>query len=211
MTFRNDQRPGQRGFTLIELLIVVAIIGIISAILIPNLLDSLHKAKQKVSVADIRNIGTAWFSWMTDQVSASAAGQATVYELDWDAAFSGTCNAAALAEMLEGGAAGDTTGQFYLQQMPRVDGWENTLTFGVVAGVTCGDGSTYKILDTGVQTIGIRSLGRDNAVDDVQPYVVGAFPVTDYDCDIVWADGYFVRIPGGTSSSTAKSKKSATC
>ena len=56
------KRNRQRGFTLIELLIVVAIIGIIAAILIPNLLDALQKAKQKRTVSDIRNTGTAWMS-----------------------------------------------------------------------------------------------------------------------------------------------------
>ena len=76
MTLSNYRSHGQKGFTLIELLIVVAIIGIIAAILIPNLLDALQKAKQKATVADVRNIGTAWYSWMTDQASASAAGQA---------------------------------------------------------------------------------------------------------------------------------------
>ena len=74
-------RNRQRGFTLIELLIVVAIIGIIAAILIPNLIDALQKAKQKRTMADMRNVGTAWLSWVTDVVSGAAAGQGTT---TWD-------------------------------------------------------------------------------------------------------------------------------
>src|SRR5213594_2279572 len=49
----------QKGFTLIELLIVVAIIGIIAAIAIPNLLNAIDRSKQKRTMADIRSVGTA--------------------------------------------------------------------------------------------------------------------------------------------------------
>ena len=59
-------RNRQRGFTLIELLIVVAIIGIIAAIAIPNLLNAIDRGKQKRTMADLRSIGTAIESYSID-------------------------------------------------------------------------------------------------------------------------------------------------
>jgi len=56
----------QKGFTLIELLIVVAIIGIIAAIAIPNLLNAINRGRQKRTMADMRSIATAVESYEVD-------------------------------------------------------------------------------------------------------------------------------------------------
>jgi type II secretion system protein G len=163
---------GQRGFTLIELLIVVAIIGIIAALLIPNFLDALQKAKQKRTVADMRNTGTAMFSWLTDQVGAAAAGQTST-----EVAMSSYGSALAAADLTT-----ILTPQ-YLQAVPALDGWKNAYQYFLVTSNPLGK-----------QVMAIRSLARDKTTDS-DSYTVTAFDPTDYDRDIVWADGFFVRWP----------------
>ena len=171
----NRLRKRQKGFTLIELLIVVAIIGIIAALLIPNFLDALQKAKQKRTVADIRNTGTAMFSWLTDQVGAAAAGQSTVSLSSYV-----SISQANLSTLLV---------PVYMQDVPKVDGWKGDYDFYLKTG--------SRVLEQ--QVMLIRSKGRGGVADSTSSYTVTSFDPTDYAQDIVWADGFFVRWPQKTN------------
>ena len=94
-------RRTSRGFTLIELLIVVAIIGIIAAVAIPNLLNAIDKGKQKRTMSDIRTIGSAIEAYSVDNSYYPTAA-----------------SLAAVQAILE---------PLFVRTMPMADGWSNPL------------------------------------------------------------------------------------
>lgn len=99
-------KKNQQGFTLIELLIVVAIIGIIAAIAIPNLLNAIQRGKQKRTMGDIRTIATAVESYSIDNNAYPTT--------------SGTISG--IASFLE---------PTYIKKVPTEDGWAGVFQYTV--------------------------------------------------------------------------------
>lgn len=170
-------RKRQQGFSIIELVLVVAIIGIIASILIPNLIDALHKAKQRRTMAELRLLGTAWMSWFTDQAGAASAGSNQLYdvsnhrELDYGEIY---------------GYLHPSDSFFYIQEVPEYDAWGSDLTYYMNEDPR----SDNQLL--------LCAAARDNVhetctgMDDIP---IGPFLATDFDQDIVWADGFLLRWP----------------
>lgn len=182
MVTKRDSRRGHGGFTLIELLIVVAIIGIIAAILIPNLLDGLQKAKQKRVMTDMHLIGTAWMSWLSDMASGAAAGRSSTVIYEWDTLYTNKTYEEMSADLVPQ----------YASRLPEVDPWGSEYEFGA------GEDPVES-----PRPFAVRSPGSDAVFDD--SYSAGPFIATDYSQDIVWAGGLFVRWPAGLSAPSGDS------
>ena len=117
----------QKGFTLIELLIVIAIIGIIAAIAIPNLLNALDRSRQKRSMSDLRTWGSALGTYLVDF---------NFYPFDPVGPNAPVTTTAFLYTMF--------SEKKYLESAPYLDGWNNNFIY-TAGGTTMQTAQGYTI------------------------------------------------------------------
>ncbi len=65
------RKLNRKGFTLVELMIVIAIISLLAAIAIPNLMRSRISANESAAIANLRTISTACESFRAAQTPPS--------------------------------------------------------------------------------------------------------------------------------------------
>ena len=124
-------KRNSKGFTLIELLIVVAIIGIIVAIAIPNLLNAIQRAKQRRTMGDERSIATAVEAYAVDYNRYPPAAGFTLTGLGYGGATLGA-NVA------------NYVSPTYIKVCPLADGWNSWFQVCVD-----GNGQNYILISYG--------------------------------------------------------------
>ena len=161
-------KRNRKGFTLIELLIVVAIIGIIVAIAIPNLLNAIQRAKQRKTMGDIRSIATAVEAYSVDFNRYPPAAGYT-----FPSSINGVGNT--LGASMRGYIS-----PTYIKVVPLADGWNSFFL--------------YNADSTAFSDYRFDSWAKDGLSG---PYAASYGPTTDFNSDIIYVNGQFIQYPEG--------------
>ena len=131
------RRTGRQGFSLAELMVVIVIIGLLATLVVPNVVDKLFVANEKVAITDIMSIKQA----------------IDTYAIENNGRF---------PESLEALVTPDSSGRTYLdQETVPTDPWGNEYIYEPPAG-----GQKLRILTYGADGVP-GGEGKDRDIDNV--------------------------------------------
>lgn len=159
-----------KGFTLIELLTVIAIIGILAAIIIPTVGKVRETAQRSVASSNLRQVGQASLIYASDNRDRLPASNAQATIVSPAANATGSIAGVAFQLAYQGGlndatiwfaGTDDATGQSTVMNSSRTGlmtafSAASTLSYAYMTGLSAGDSSTTPV----AWTRGLASDGK---------------------------------------------------
>lgn len=172
-----SRRKG-RGFTLIEVLIVVVIIGILAALLIPQIQVAIFKSKQKSTMNDMNAIARALMSYVTDHGVAPENPGGPLEPGD------------PLVAQLQ---------PYHILTLLQIDHWGNP--WQIWTGIAVAGRFGIEVGDVGAEDFLVQSLGRDSRSEDGFSYkdssaiFYAVKSVADFNKDLILWNGSWIHAP----------------